>query len=212
MVSRSVRQFNPPSVPCPMRRNFSLSAGNTKFAPFSLSTVATDHFAIQERATGFGQYLDTPYTGVWDKRQKIHDILRDNQLAPSETLFIGDMQHDIETAKHGGIHSCAVLTGYNTRPNSAPPSPTIIDRTSGGTSRHSSAERFPVARTSKGFEASHPPVVTVRPYLQFGWQSLAGAHAQVVQSLGHSRRQSEIGRNFRGRTTPRTQEETNSGR
>ena len=24
------------------------------------------------------------------------------------------MQHDIETAQHGGIHSCAVLTGYNT--------------------------------------------------------------------------------------------------
>ena len=24
------------------------------------------------------------------------------------------MQHDIETARHGGIHSCAVLTGYNT--------------------------------------------------------------------------------------------------
>jgi ADP-ribose pyrophosphatase YjhB (NUDIX family) len=24
------------------------------------------------------------------------------------------MEHDIATAKHGGIHSCAVLTGYNT--------------------------------------------------------------------------------------------------
>ena len=24
------------------------------------------------------------------------------------------MQHDIETARHGGVHSCAVLTGYNT--------------------------------------------------------------------------------------------------
>jgi phosphoglycolate phosphatase len=23
------------------------------------------------------------------------------------------MQHDVETAKHGGVHSCAVLTGYN---------------------------------------------------------------------------------------------------
>ena len=34
-------------------------------------------------------------------------------LQPGETLFIGDMQHDIETAKHGGLHSCAVLTGYN---------------------------------------------------------------------------------------------------
>jgi len=35
-------------------------------------------------------------------------------LKPDETLFIGDMEHDIETARHGGIHSCAVLTGYNT--------------------------------------------------------------------------------------------------
>src|SRR5690242_15707627 len=24
------------------------------------------------------------------------------------------MEHDIATARHGGIHSCAVLTGYNT--------------------------------------------------------------------------------------------------
>jgi phosphoglycolate phosphatase len=35
-------------------------------------------------------------------------------LRPGETLFIGDMEHDIETARHGGVHSCAVLTGYNT--------------------------------------------------------------------------------------------------
>jgi ADP-ribose pyrophosphatase YjhB (NUDIX family) len=34
-------------------------------------------------------------------------------LKPGETLFIGDMQHDIETARHGGVFSCAVLTGYN---------------------------------------------------------------------------------------------------
>ncbi len=39
---------------------------------------------------------------------------RRTSSAPDETLFIGDMQHDIETARHGGIHSCAVLTGYNT--------------------------------------------------------------------------------------------------
>jgi phosphoglycolate phosphatase len=34
-------------------------------------------------------------------------------LEPEETLFIGDMQHDIEAARHGGVRSCAVLTGYN---------------------------------------------------------------------------------------------------
>src|SRR5262245_25260014 len=81
---------------------------------FLLSTVHHDHFAVQTATTGFAAYLDKPYLGVWDKRQKIHQILEENQLEPNETLFIGDMQHDIETARHGGIHSCAVLTGYNT--------------------------------------------------------------------------------------------------
>src|SRR5215469_1250213 len=38
----------------------------------------------------------------------------EDSLLTEETLFIGDMQHDIETARHGGVHSCAVLTGYNT--------------------------------------------------------------------------------------------------
>jgi 8-oxo-dGTP pyrophosphatase MutT (NUDIX family) len=35
-------------------------------------------------------------------------------LEPESTVFIGDMRHDIDTARAGGIHSCAVLTGYNT--------------------------------------------------------------------------------------------------
>lgn len=81
---------------------------------FLLSTVHAGHFKVQCRATGFDAFLDKPYTDVWDKREKIHEILRENNLKPDETLFIGDMEHDIETAKHGGIHSCAVLTGYNT--------------------------------------------------------------------------------------------------
>lgn len=81
---------------------------------FLLSTVQGDHFAVQAAVTGFDQYLERPYTDVRDKRQKIHELLEANHLAPDETLFVGDMQHDVETAKHGGVHSCAVLTGYNT--------------------------------------------------------------------------------------------------
>src|SRR6185369_13937776 len=61
----------------------------------------------------FGSLVDRPYVGVWDKRKKIHEILSENGLQPDETLFIGDMEHDIETARHGGIGSCAVLTSYN---------------------------------------------------------------------------------------------------
>src|SRR5436190_11153009 len=47
---------------------------------FLLSTVHQDHFDVQQRASGFGEYLDKPYIGVWDKRQKIHEILQDNKL------------------------------------------------------------------------------------------------------------------------------------
>jgi ADP-ribose pyrophosphatase YjhB (NUDIX family) len=69
---------------------------------------------VQCQHNGFDAFIDRPYTDVWDKREKIHELLRENKLQPDETLFVGDMEHDIATAKHGGIHSCAVLTGYNT--------------------------------------------------------------------------------------------------
>jgi phosphoglycolate phosphatase len=80
---------------------------------FLLSTVHRDHYCTHSQTTGFGDFIDHPYVEILDKRLKILDILRDHHLEAAETLFIGDMQHDIETATHGGVHSCAVLTGYN---------------------------------------------------------------------------------------------------
>ncbi|HVU28358.1 MAG TPA: NUDIX domain-containing protein [Verrucomicrobiae bacterium] len=101
-------------VELPHARAFLQFCRAKKFRAFLLSTVHADHFKVQCAVTGFDAFLEKPYTDVWDKRKKIHDILRENNLSPDETLFIGDMEHDIETARHGGIHSCAVLTGYNT--------------------------------------------------------------------------------------------------
>jgi phosphoglycolate phosphatase len=98
----------------PHARKFLEFCRGEKFRTFLLSTVHADHFAAQCRVTGFDVFLEKPYTDVWDKRKKIHEILRENDLRADETLFVGDMEHDIETAKHGGVHSCAVLTGYNT--------------------------------------------------------------------------------------------------
>ncbi len=40
-------------------------------------------------------------------------LLAQHGLHAHETAFIGDMQHDVETAHHAGITSIAVLTGYN---------------------------------------------------------------------------------------------------
>jgi ADP-ribose pyrophosphatase YjhB (NUDIX family) len=75
--------------------------------------VSLHYFTRQAASNGFDQFIDRPYLGVWDKRAKIAELLAENQLDPAQTIFIGDMQHDIETAKFGGVGSCAVLTGYN---------------------------------------------------------------------------------------------------
>jgi phosphoglycolate phosphatase len=101
-------------VELPHARDFLEFCRAKKLRMFLLSTVHADHFAVQGRVIDFNTFLEKAYTDVWDKRKKIHDILAENNLQRDETMFIGDMEHDIETAKHGGIHSCAVLTGYNT--------------------------------------------------------------------------------------------------
>jgi ADP-ribose pyrophosphatase YjhB (NUDIX family) len=70
-------------------------------------------FAQQEKTSGFGPFLDKTYLGAQNKKDLIGQILRENELDPAQTVFIGDMQHDIETAHHGGVKSVGVLTGYD---------------------------------------------------------------------------------------------------
>ena len=101
-------------VELPHARKFLEFCRAKNFRTFLLSTIHADHFKVQCDVTGFDAFLEKHYTDVWDKRKKIREILAENNLRADETLFIGDMEHDIETARHGGIHSCAVLTGYNT--------------------------------------------------------------------------------------------------
>lgn len=79
---------------------------------FLLSTIHRDHYAAQAAATGFDQLLERPYLEAWNKKEWIHRVLSENGLEASETMFIGDMEHDIETAHHAGVYACAVLTGY----------------------------------------------------------------------------------------------------
>jgi phosphoglycolate phosphatase len=100
-------------VELPHARDFLEFCRRAGLCTFLLSSVHQDHFERQTARNRFHDLLDHPYVGVWDKRDRILGILAEHQLRPAETLFIGDMQHDIETARHGGVWSCAVLTGYN---------------------------------------------------------------------------------------------------
>ncbi len=79
---------------------------------FILSSMDAEAFEIHAEELGVASYFEATYAGVLDKRSQIHQILKNHELDVSSSVFLGDMCHDIETARHGGIASVALLTGY----------------------------------------------------------------------------------------------------
>lgn len=80
---------------------------------FVLTSMDSTAFERQMDDFGLRDLFEATYSGVLDKREVIHQILETHGLNPNETAFVGDMTHDVETARHGGVSSIAVLTGYN---------------------------------------------------------------------------------------------------
>src|SRR6185503_2825293 len=171
----------------PHARDMLLFCRDQGLRTFLLSTIHRDHFAAQSAATGFNQFLNHFYIEVWDKRAKILEILRMHELNANETLFVGDMQHDIETARHGGIFSCAVLTGYNRLEQLRASEPDfivehlgelreILERTSASSTvclveREAAAHRHPVSTVGALIFNSKGQVLMVRTHK---WSDLWG--------------------------------------
>lgn len=80
---------------------------------FLLSSIKEDHFRAQAGRLGIEGFFEVPYVQVADKREKIRRILGERGLVAGETAFVGDMVHDVETARYGGVLSIAMLTGYD---------------------------------------------------------------------------------------------------
>ncbi len=80
---------------------------------FVLTSMDADAFGRQLEEFGMKCFFEATYAGVLDKRELIAHLLETHGLHKDETAFVGDMTHDIETARHGGISSIAVLTGYH---------------------------------------------------------------------------------------------------
>lgn len=93
---------------------------------FLLSTIKPAHFELQAGRLGVKDHFEHAYVGIADKREKIREILHDHDLKPSETIFVGDMVHDIETARHGGVTGVAVLTGFDSIEKLLPARPPVI--------------------------------------------------------------------------------------
>ncbi len=82
---------------------------------YIVTTVKTAPFTEQARRLRLEQFFRGTLSGIRDKRKAIQRFLRTHHLGPDQTLFVGDMVHDIETAHFVGSRVCAVLTGFSRR-------------------------------------------------------------------------------------------------
>lgn len=98
--------------PIPFAEDFLKYVRTTAIRTFLFSSIQKKHYERLIANNHFDRYFDHAYVEVWDKKQQILELMQKYNLLPDETLFIGDMVHDMETAQHGKMHSCAVLTGY----------------------------------------------------------------------------------------------------
>lgn len=149
-------------VALPHARQFLEFCRRRNLRTFVLSSVISDYYQVQSVATGLGEFIDHAHLGVRDKCHEIHALLRCHRLNPPETLFVGDMEHDMEAARHGGVHSCAVLTGYNHLEQLRASAPDLIVEHLGELQKclDQNALQFP-PRHPELVESTGQPVVTV---------------------------------------------------
>lgn len=79
-----------------------------------LSSAPLAHVEAQAVALGVRDAFEILCCGVVDKRLEIVELLKNLDMQPEETAFIGDMRHDIEAGNAAGVVSIATCTGYET--------------------------------------------------------------------------------------------------
>lgn len=80
---------------------------------YILSSMDAEAFSKQEEELGMDHYFEETYAGVLDKREVIGEMMITHGMGQRDTVFVGDMTHDVETAHHAGVMSVGILTGYN---------------------------------------------------------------------------------------------------
>jgi len=115
-------------APLPHSLEFLEYLRERKIPTFLLSSIHNDHWDAQGGRLGWKHYFKHAYVGALDKRHVILNLLAEHDLNADETIFIGDMTHDIETARHAGVMSCAVLTGYDSLEKLKSVSPDLLFR------------------------------------------------------------------------------------
>ena len=94
---------------------------------FLLSAVKRAHFEEQAPTMGYDISAFTEAgTEIRDKCEELPQMIERHGLVASETVMIGDMVHDIDAAKAGGVRSVAVLTGYDSKERLVATNPDVM--------------------------------------------------------------------------------------
>jgi len=93
---------------------------------YILSSMCEKAFGEQVVELEMDSYFEQTYAGVLDKREVIGEMMQIHGMEQGDTVFVGDMTHDVDTAHYAGIMSVGVLTGYNHAPVLAESEPSIM--------------------------------------------------------------------------------------
>jgi phosphoglycolate phosphatase len=99
--------------PLPHAESFLRFCAERAMPVFVASSADEETYSLQMNRFGLAGYVRRPYLAISDKTEQIHQILADNALAPGETMFVGDMEHDIAAGKAGGVRTCANMCGLD---------------------------------------------------------------------------------------------------
>ena len=86
---------------------------NTNNTLYILSTLDSEILNVRSKETGIFTYFKKIIGNASNKIKALEKLLNDEKLILPETIYIGDMPHDIESAKKLKVQSGGVTYGYS---------------------------------------------------------------------------------------------------
>lgn len=93
---------------------------------YVLSSCTQVNLEAEAEHYGVRECFDGLYGSVHNKTVAMQQIIESLALKPEETTYIGDMTHDIESARKNNVLAVAVLTGYQNKETLEKESPDMI--------------------------------------------------------------------------------------
>jgi len=78
-----------------------------------LSGVPEKKLRIESKLYGFCNYFKDIRGSVYDKTEIIHELMDTHGFSSKDTIYVGDMDHDIHAGKTAGVTTVAISWGYH---------------------------------------------------------------------------------------------------